>query len=53
MLDSLINGVLRSDWIVLLIVGAILIFASELGFRIGRRHTPERRKAHKGQSGTL
>ena len=40
MLDSLIDGILRSDWAVVLVVGAILI-----GFRIGRRHTAERRKA--------
>jgi hypothetical protein len=53
MLDFVINNILRSDWIALLVVGTILFLATELGFRVGRRHTPERRKAHQGQSGTL
>lgn len=53
MLDLLINPIVRSDWTALLVVGAILFLATELGYRLGRRHTPERRKAHQGQSGAL
>lgn len=53
MFDSFTNSIVRSDWATLLVVGAILLGATEIGFRIGRRHTPERRKAHQGQSGAL
>jgi hypothetical protein len=53
MLDSVINNIMRSDWIILLVVGTILLLATEVGFRVGRRHTPEQRKAHQVRSGTL
>ncbi len=51
--DSFLEGILRSDWALLLVVGAILLLAAELGFRLGARHSPEKRKAHQSQSGTL
>lgn len=53
MFDSFLNPIIRSDWLTLLTVGAILLGATEIGYRIGRRHSPERRKAHQGQSGAL
>lgn len=51
--DSLVNPIVSSDWLVLPVVGAILLFVTEFGYRAGRRHSPERRKAHQGQSGSL
>ena len=54
MLDRFLDEhVLNSDWIVLLIVGSFLLLVTEWGFRIGRRHTPERRRAYLSQSGSL
>ncbi len=53
MIDSIVFGVLRSDWLMLLVVGTILLLATEIGFRIGHRHAPEKRKARQGQSGAL
>ncbi len=54
MLDTFLDEkILNSDWIVLLVVGTILFLATEFGFRIGQRHTPERRKAHQSQSSSL
>jgi hypothetical protein len=53
MLDSIVQNILSFDWSVLVLVGAILLLATELGYRLGQRHTPERRKALQGQSGTL
>jgi hypothetical protein len=53
MLDSLVNDIVHSDWAAILVVGALLLVATEVGFRIGHRHSPEKRKAHLGQSGTL
>ena len=53
MLDLLVNPIVRSDWTTLLVVGAIQLLATEIGYRIGQRHSPERRKAHQGQSGAL
>lgn len=49
----MLDVILRSDLLMLLVVGAILLFAAEFGFRIGSRHSPERRKARQGQSGVL
>ena len=53
MLDSIVQNILSFDWSVLVLVGAILLLATELGYRLGQRHTPERRKARQGRSGTL
>ena len=53
MFDSFVAGILRSDWLMLLIIGAILLLATEIGFRVGSRHAPEKRKARQGQSGAL
>lgn len=53
MLDSLVDDALGSDWVILLVVGAVLLVATEFGFRVGQRHPPDRRKAHLAQSGTL
>ena len=53
MLDSVLRNLLSFDWSVLLLVGGILLLATELGYRFGQRYTPEQRKAHQGQSGTL
>ena len=53
MLDTLVTSILRSDFIAFLVIGTILLLATELGFRVGRRHSPERRTARQGQSGTL
>lgn len=44
---------LHLNWLVLLLVGAILFLATEFGYRIGKRHTPERRKIYQPQSGVL
>ena len=53
MLDSIVQNILSFDWSVLVLVGAILLLATEFGYRLGRRHTPARRKAIQGQSSTL
>ena len=53
MLNSLVDDALHSDVVILLVVGAVLFSAAEIGYRIGSRHGPERRKAHQGQSGSL
>lgn len=53
MLDSTVNFIVRSDWLAFVIVVAILILVTELGFRVGLRHSPERRKAHQSPSGSL
>ncbi|MBE2179358.1 MAG: hypothetical protein IAE97_02700 [Chthoniobacterales bacterium] len=53
MLDSLVNPIIRHDWSILLATGILLLGAAEIGYRIGRRHTPERRKTHQPQSGAL
>lgn len=53
MLDTLITPILRSDWAILLSVGAILLLATEFGYRIARLHSPERRSLHREQSGVL
>lgn len=53
MLESLTNAIVRSDSLILLVVGAILLFASEFGFQVGVLHSPESRTKHQNQSGTL
>lgn len=49
-MNEVILRILSSDWLVLLIVGATLLLATEFGYRVGGRHTPERKKAHQPQS---
>jgi hypothetical protein len=49
----MLNIILRSDWLMLLVVGGILLLATEIGYRLGARHSPERRQARRGQSGAL
>lgn len=51
--DSFLAWILESEWRVFLVVAAVLLVGTELGFRIGRHHTPERRQLHQGQSRTL
>jgi len=53
LIDSLIKAIVCSDWLVLTVVGATLLLATEAGFRFGLRHKPELRKARHGQSGAL
>ena len=53
MLDSLIQNVLSFDWSVFVLTGGVLLLATELGYRLGQRYSPEQGKAHQGQSGTL
>lgn len=53
MLDLLVSPIVRADWTALLFIGAVLFVATEIGYRLGGRHSPERRKAHQAQSGAL
>jgi hypothetical protein len=49
MLDTVVNNILRSDWIALLVVGTILLLATELGFRV--RPASYTGTAHAGPQG--
>jgi len=53
MLEFLVNPIVSSDWLTLFVVGLILLGTTEIGYRVGRHHSPERRKAHQVQSGAL
>lgn len=49
----MLQSLLQLNWLVLVLVGALLLVATELGYRIGKRHTPERRRIYQPQSGVL
>lgn len=53
MLDSLVTPIFNHDWSVLLVVGAILVITTEIGFRLGERNSPEGRKTRHAPSGAL
>ena len=50
---QLFDQILASNWIALVVIGGLLLLSTELGFRIGNRHSPERRKVRKELSGSL
>lgn len=50
---TFLSQILASNWIALAVIGSMLLLATEIGFRIGSRHSPERRKTRKDISGTL
>lgn len=54
MLDTFLAGIFTSQWLVVVIVGAILLAASEFGFRIGLRLHRAKDESRKGSiAGTL
>jgi len=53
MLDSLIQNVLSFDWSVFVLTGGVLLLATELGYRLGQRYSPEQGKGASGAKRNL
>ncbi|MEO8205284.1 MAG: hypothetical protein ABI615_03830 [Chthoniobacterales bacterium] len=53
MIDLFSSHIFSTEWHILVIIGAVLLLATEFGYRMAMKHTPEIRQKRQGQAGTL
>ncbi len=53
MIDSILHGIFTSQWLVIIIVSALLLASAEVGYRLGLRLYRRKDEARQGQVGAI